>query len=118
VLRTDDLYRGAYRQHLPDLLVEWSDHRPLGSATVGRGQGATVRLTSGRIGTLEGTNRYCRSGDHRREGLFVAVGPGLDPGRMTEAVSIMDFAPTVARLLGVELPAAAGWPISRLLGRT
>lgn len=117
VLHTDDLYRGAYRQHLPDLLVEWSDARRLGSATVGTGRGATVRLTSGRIGALEGINRYCRSGDHRRGGLFVAAGPGLDPGRLPEVVSIMDFAPTFARLLGVELPAAAGRPIPRLLGR-
>ncbi|HEU4371531.1 MAG TPA: alkaline phosphatase family protein [Methylomirabilota bacterium] len=117
VLRTDELYRGAYRHHLPDLLVEWSDARPLGSASVGAGQGATVRLTSRRIGTLEGTNGYCRSGDHRRSGLFVAVGPALEPGRMPGPVSIMDFAPTVARLLGVETPGGAGRPIPRLLGR-
>ena len=117
VIRTDDLYRGACRHHLPDLLVEWSDARPLGSATVGTGRGASVRLTSGRIGTVEGINRYCRSGDHRREGLFVAVGPALAPGRMTQTVSIMDFAPTLARLLDVELPAGAGRPIPRLLGR-
>jgi predicted AlkP superfamily phosphohydrolase/phosphomutase len=117
VLRTDDLWAGPYRQDLPDLLVEWSDARPLGSATVGAGRGASVRLTSGRIGTLEGINRYCRSGDHRREGLFVAAGPTLEPGRMPGTVSIMDFAPTVARLLGVELPPAAGRPIPSLLGR-
>jgi predicted AlkP superfamily phosphohydrolase/phosphomutase len=118
VLSTDELYRGPYRHHLPDLLVEWSHDRALGSATVGTGRGASVRVASGRIGTLEGVNRYCRSGDHRREGMFVAVGPGLDPGRMTGAVSIMDFAPTLAGLLGTELPAAAGQAIPRLLGRT
>jgi len=117
VMRTDELYFGAYRHHLPDLLVEWSDDRPLGSATVGTGQGASVRLASGRIGTIEGINRYCRTGDHRRGGLFVAAGPGLDPGRMADVVSVMDFAPTLARVLGVELPAAAGRPIPRLLGR-
>jgi predicted AlkP superfamily phosphohydrolase/phosphomutase len=116
VLRTDDLYAGTYRHQLPDLLVEWSEARPLGSATVGSGQGAHVRLTSSRMGTVEGINRYCRTGDHRRGGLFVAVGPGLEPGRMAEVVSIMDFAPTVARVLGVELPAAAGRPVPRLLG--
>jgi predicted AlkP superfamily phosphohydrolase/phosphomutase len=115
VTPTDTLYRGPSRARLPDLLVEWSEARPLGSATVGAGRGASVRLSSGRIGVLEGINRYCRSGDHRREGFFVAVGPGLEPGRMAQTVSIMDFAPTLARLLGVELPAAAGRPIPRLL---
>jgi predicted AlkP superfamily phosphohydrolase/phosphomutase len=118
VLRTDDLYRGAFRPHLPDLLVEWSEDRMLGSVAVGTGQGASLRLGSDRIGTLEGVNRYCRSGDHRREGLFVAAGGNLQPGRLAGSVSIMDFAPTLAGLLGVELPAAAGRPIPRLLGRT
>ena len=118
VLSTDELYRGPYRHHLPDLLVEWSHDRALGSATVGTGRGASVRVASGRIGTLEGVNRYGRSGDHRREGLFVAVGPGLDPGRLIGAVAIMDFAPTLASVLGTELPAGAGQPITRLRGRT
>ena len=109
--------RFPFRARLPDLLVEWSEERALGSATVGTGRGARVRLVSDRIGTVEGTNAYCRSGDHRRGGLFVAVGPTLQPGRMTESVSIMDFAPTLARLLGVELPPVAGRPIGRLLAR-
>lgn len=117
VLRTDELYRGAYRHHLPDLLVEWSDDKALGSASVGAGHGATVRLTSRRIGTLEGINGYCRTGDHRRQGLFAAVGPALEPGRLPDPVSIMDFAPTFAHLLGVEVPGGAGRPIPRLLGR-
>jgi predicted AlkP superfamily phosphohydrolase/phosphomutase len=115
VMATDELYRGARRRYLPDLLVEWSQGRPLGSATVGGGRGATVRLRSSRIGTVEGTNRYCRSGDHRRGGLFVAVGPDLAPGRVAGTVSIMDFAPTLAGRLGVELPPAAGRPIAALL---
>ena len=114
-LRTAELYRGEYVHHLPDLLVAWSDDKPLGSATVGSGRGARVRLTSRKIGPIEGSNNYCRSGDHRREGLFVAVGPTLSPGKMSRTVSIMDFAPTFTRLLGVELPEADGDPISELL---
>jgi len=117
VLRTDDLYQGACRDELPDVLVEWSQERALGSATVGTGRGAVVRVTSARIGTLSGTNSYCRSGDHRREGSFVAVGPGIAPGRLAEPVSIMDFAPTLAGRLGVTLPPAAGRAIPRLLER-
>jgi predicted AlkP superfamily phosphohydrolase/phosphomutase len=115
VLRTADLYRGEYLGHLPDLLVAWSDERPVGSATVGQGAGATLRLGSGAIGTVEGANRYCRTGDHRPEGLFVAVGPGVRPGRLAGAVSVMDFAPTFARLLDAELPDVDGRPIPELL---
>ena len=115
VLDTDRLYAGPSRHQLPDLLVEWSQERALGSATVGGGRGAVVRATSRRIGSVGGTNRYCRSGDHRRGGLFVAVGPGLAPGRLHGAVSIMDFAPTIASRLGVSLPPGAGRPIPALL---
>jgi predicted AlkP superfamily phosphohydrolase/phosphomutase len=118
VMRTVDLYRGEYVHHLPDLLVAWSDDKALGSATVGSGRGAWVRLTSGKIGTVEGRNDYCRSGDHRREGLFVAVGPTISPERTSRTVSIMDFAPTFTRLLGVELPEADGVLIPELLRRT
>ena len=116
VTRTADLFRGEYLHHLPDLLVAWSDARPLGSMTTGNGRGAHVRLSSRRIGTVQGSNWYCRSGDHRREGLFVAVGSSLAPARMPRTVSITDFAPTFARLLGVELPDTDGQPIAQLLG--
>ena len=115
VLRTADLYTGEHLHDLPDLLVAWSDERPLGSTTVGSGRGARVRLTSGKIGAVEGDNRYCRSGDHRREGLFVAIGSAVSPARMSRTVSIMDFAPTFTRLLGVDLTDADGGLISELL---
>ena len=115
VLRTADLYTGEHLHDLPDLLVAWSDERPLGSTTVGSGRGARVRLASGKIGAVEGDNRYCRSGDHRREGLFVAVGSAVSPARMSRTVSLMDFAPTFTRLLGVDLTDADGGLISELL---
>jgi predicted AlkP superfamily phosphohydrolase/phosphomutase len=115
VSRTADLYQGEWLGLLPDVLVAWSEETPIGSATVGSGAGATVRLGSDGIGELIGTNRYCRTGDHRPEGLFVAAGPGLGSGRLGRTVSVMDFAPTFAALLGVELPAPDGVPIRELL---
>jgi predicted AlkP superfamily phosphohydrolase/phosphomutase len=118
VSRTADLYQGEHLGLLPDLLVAWSEETPIGSATVGSGAGATVRLGSDRVGELVGTNRYCRTGDHRPEGLFVAAGPGIDPGRLPRSVSVMDFAPTFAALLDVEIPSPDGQPIEELAGRS
>ena len=115
VSRTADLYQGEYLSLLPDLLVAWSEDTPIGSATVGSGAGATVRLGSDRVGELVGTNRYCRTGDHRPEGLFVAAGPGIGPARLSRSVSVMDFAPTLAALLDVEVPSPDGQPIHELL---
>lgn len=56
----------------------------------------------------------CYTGEHRREGLFMALGPGIGRGRLDRRVSIMDFAPTFCALLGAELPGADGEPIAEL----
>ena len=96
---------------LPDLLVEWSDTRKLGTTMLAGGAGATLRVRSPRTGLIEGVNDYGRTGEHRIGGMFVAAGPGISPGRLESAVSVMDFAPTFARLLGVDLTMCDGEPI-------
>ena len=115
VKRTAELYQGDRLDHLPDILVEWNDEKPLATAGVDNAKGGMVRLFSERIGTVEGVNTYCRTGDHRPEGLFIAIGQGIEPGRLKETVSIMDFAPTFARLLGVPFPQADGRPIAEIV---
>jgi predicted AlkP superfamily phosphohydrolase/phosphomutase len=115
VRRTDDEYRGEYRDTLPDLLVAWNDEHRLGSARCGNPAGSRLRLYSERMGTVAGTNRYVRTGDHRPEGMFVATGPGVSPGRVGRTVSVMDFAPTFCELLGTTLPDTDGVPIAELL---
>jgi predicted AlkP superfamily phosphohydrolase/phosphomutase len=100
---TRDLYQGDAVPDLPDLIVDWDLSRPIGSTGVGTGAGSTMRAMSPRIGTVERENRNCRSGEHRNEGLFIARGPGIAPGRLDRTVSTMDFAPTFARMLGVEM---------------
>ncbi len=116
VRRVRDLYQGEHLNLLPDVLVDWDDTRYLGSATCGnpRMSEVSLRLRDGTVVT--GVNRYCRTGDHRREGLFMALGPGIRPGRLGRRVSIMDFAPTICALLGTSLPQADGTPITEILG--
>ena len=118
VLRTDDLYEGEHRDALPDLLVEWSDAVPTGSSALGGGVAATVRATSPKIGVVEGTNDYGRSGEHRPGGWLVAAGPGIAPGALGRELSPYDLAPTLAAMLGVTLPDVDGAPIPELLGST
>ncbi len=115
VKRTDSLYQGDRLNHLPDLLIEWNDEVPIGSAVAGIPKRSTIRVTSGKIGIVEGINWGCRTGDHRPEGLFIASGKGIRPGRMDRTVSLMDFAPTFTQLLGVPLPDVDGRPIPEIL---
>jgi predicted AlkP superfamily phosphohydrolase/phosphomutase len=103
VLRTDGVYEGEYLDYLPDVLVEWNTDAPVFS------------IGSSEIGRLDGVDPYTRSGDHRKGGIFVAFGPRIEPGRRLErAVQVTDFGPTIARMLGVELPDTDGTPISEI----
>ena len=115
VLRTRDHYSGEHLELLPDLLVDWDDTAAIGNTMLAGGAAATLRAASPKIGVLTGTNAYARTGEHRPEGFFVAVGPGTSSGRLSRPVSIMDFAPTFASLFDVALPETDGSTIPELV---
>lgn len=114
VLRTSDLISGEYIDHLPDLLVEWSEDKLIGTKNLGGGTAHRLQLTSDKIGMMEGEYTYCRTGDHRPEGLFAVFGPGISLGVIGRTISIMDFAPTFLKQFGLNLPDLDGKPISEI----
>jgi hypothetical protein len=116
VLRTRDLYAGEHIEALPDLLVEWSESAAVGSTALGGGAGSRVRARSPKIGIVEGVNDFGRSGEHRSGGWLVAAGPGMSKGRLEREPSVLDLAPTIARMLGVNLPGSDGHPIAEITG--
>ena len=103
VIRRDQAYPGPMSERLPDLFVEWNYE--VGVTAVG----------SEKTGPILGRNHHCRSGDHRPGGLFIALAPGLPAGELGRTVSILDFAPTIARLLAVDLPGAEGDAIAEIV---
>lgn len=115
VIRAGELYQGERLSDLPDLLVEWSDDTPTGSANVGNGAGAVVRAGSETLGTVEGINTYGRTGEHRAGGLIMASGRGIKPGQLGRVVSILDFAPTIASLFGLRIPQSDGTAIPEMV---
>ncbi len=104
VIRRDQAYPGPMSERLPDLFIEW--HYEVGVTAIG----------SENIGRILGQTHHCRSGDHRPGGLFIALAPGLPAGELGRAVSILDFAPTIARLLAVDLSGAEGDAIAEIVG--
>jgi predicted AlkP superfamily pyrophosphatase or phosphodiesterase len=48
---------------------------------------------------------------------FILAGPGVKQGVVLEDSRMIDIAPTLARLLGLELPEADGRPLTQLLER-
>jgi predicted AlkP superfamily phosphohydrolase/phosphomutase len=97
VLQSKDVFLGDHSGDLPDLLVRWHRDWPITGA-------ASSKI--GKIVREDETTR--RTGDHRPEGLFFILGPGIPPGACSEAVRTEDFAPTMAALLDVDLPDVDG----------
>ncbi len=106
VLKTADHYSGDRLDELPDIIVRYHRGSPI------------RRIHSTKIGSIEGESLSCRTGDHRPEGLFFVSGPGLRSGHLSETISAIDLAPTMAALLGLELPDVDGEPITALLRDT
>ncbi len=104
VLRTSDLHPGPAVDDLPDLLVDWIRTAPITGAC------------SPTIGTVHAPYDGTRTGDHRPTGLLLVSGRDVRPGRETTPVRSIDFAPTVAATLGVDLTTAQGTPIVDLVG--
>jgi hypothetical protein len=86
------------RSHPPNRLgyyasadwVEWNRDTPIAA------------VYSPKTGTIHATYNKCRTGDHKSDGLFFAAGPSIRPGPIEHSLSVMDFAPTISTLLGVE----------------
>ena len=99
--RRDDLFgAGDRRDHLPDLVVRWSErpaaaHRQISSPRHGRiAWPSPGHVASG------------RAGNHRPTGFLLAAGDGIAAGRSIENGHILDLAPTVHALLDLPVPAA------------
>jgi predicted AlkP superfamily phosphohydrolase/phosphomutase len=103
IYRTDELYVGPERDHLPDLMILW------------RNETAVERISSQKIGTIEKPYKYVRSGEHNPFGLMVLNGPGISKGSLGRTVSVLDIAPTLCAMLGVELEDVDGEPIPEIV---
>lgn len=91
IRRPNELFDGPFLGDFPDLLIAYNRDNPI----------ETVQ--SDRIGMLRQAYGGLRSGDHEPEGAFFATGPGIAPSALNAQTDPVDFAPTIARLLGVDI---------------
>ena len=88
----DEDFPGTRQDYLPDLVVTWHDELPFAA------------LASPRIGLIEGVSPDPRPGTHSPDGFLLAAGAGILRGQLG-CGRLMDVAPTVLSLLGLEPPA-------------
>ena len=84
----DDHYERVDGDAFGDVILEWNRDAPI--ETVWSPATGVVRVP------YEGW----RTGDHHRQGLLLARGPGISPGPRPARMPVLDVAPTVAASLG------------------
>jgi predicted AlkP superfamily phosphohydrolase/phosphomutase len=88
----EEIYSGPYVSEAADIVFLPADMR---NKALG-----TLDFTSNRFSFPV----YGNSGDHRMEGIFLGLGPSFRRGTRLDARSILDVAPTVLYLLGLQVP--------------
>ncbi len=90
--RGRDAYDGPYARLGPDLHLELDHYAMIA---------CPLFATEGRVMTNQIRGD---SGCHRREGIFIAAGPGIKAGVELPEENILDLAPTILHLLGEPVP--------------
>ncbi len=104
VERVADRWTGPHVAALPDLFVHWVQPPPRA-------------ISSAEVGEIPAVGRGRVTGNHTVRGWLAAAGPGVETGPDLGGLDSCDLGPTVAALLGVDLPGADGRPIEALTGR-
>lgn len=87
----ESLYQGSFTNEAPDIVVQFSYDCKVGFSPLKR---ALVCDAKDPI----------RTGEHRREGLFIASGSQIQSGRLETELFIQDVTPTILYLLGAPIP--------------
>jgi len=111
VHKTDEIFKGPCRSHLPDLIINWDPDAQI-----------TNELLAGKFGTIKtkepgyGVVPFY-VGNHRPNAFAIVNGPDVPRGERIEDGHILDLTPTILILLGLEVPAYMdGKVLSQLLG--
>ncbi|MGZ4480590.1 MAG: alkaline phosphatase family protein [Gaiellales bacterium] len=89
--RREDVYGGGELHRIPDVLIDFGE----------RPYVASDRLASSAV--VEPLPAWGGGGRHRRHGILVAMGPGVEPG-LIEGADITDICPTVLHAMGLAVP--------------
>ncbi len=87
----EDIYPGRFMNQAPDMIVQFSYDYNIEFSPFKR---TLVRKSANPI----------RTGDHRREGIFIASGPKLRTGNIERKIYIEDVTSSILYLLGVPIP--------------
>jgi predicted AlkP superfamily phosphohydrolase/phosphomutase len=98
VYKTDDIYQGPCRSHMPDIIINWHDAAQITTALLTEKYGL-VRSNEPGYAMMP-----YYTGNHRPNAFTIAIGPEMPPQVVCAGASILDLAPTILTSLGLEPP--------------
>jgi predicted AlkP superfamily phosphohydrolase/phosphomutase len=98
VYKTDDIYSGHCRSHMPDIIINWNEHAKLTTELLTEKYGLARSAQPGYAITPYYT------GNHRPSAFAMAVGPEVPHGKILDGTSILDLAPTILTYFGITPP--------------
>jgi predicted dehydrogenase/predicted AlkP superfamily phosphohydrolase/phosphomutase len=102
VYKTDDIYDGPCRSHMPDVIINWNEDAKLSTELLTKKYGM-ARSAQPAYGVMP-----YYTGNHRPNAFALAVGPRICAGQVLQGTSILDLAPTILTYLGVNPPEYMG----------
>ena len=98
VYRTDDIYSGCCRSHMPDIIINWNIDAEVKTQL----QTAKYGLVQSNTPAFAVSPYY--TGNHCPNAFMAVVGPEIPRGEVLDGANILDLAPTILSHLGVEPP--------------
>src|SRR5690606_23223779 len=95
VHRGEELYQGPHGGRAPDLVVEWEDYAYMPTESAVSGEKVFVPR-------MREYMSWATTGSHRPEGVFIAAGPGIEKGKLSRSIRLIDLAPTWLAAMGAE----------------
>jgi predicted AlkP superfamily phosphohydrolase/phosphomutase len=105
IARMDDVFRGPRRGDLPDAVISWN----LGARTLDAVESPATGVVRGKAGHAISP---FYTGNHRAAAFLYGRGPALGAGTTLGQAHILDIAPTILAMQGVDVPAhfeGQGW---------
>ncbi len=118
--RREEVYHGPYVSEAPDILVHWNEHERYTYAFKVSSKSKSFDWTE-QVDPHRKENLAFftgKSGSHRDDGIFLAEGPAIQPGKSLHGSKIIDVAPTILHLLRIPVPDDMdGRPLVEMLDR-
>lgn len=104
--RREDVYTGSSLAEAPDIVVKWAEHEGYTYAFKLSSKSKDMRWTEAVDPHTKQNLAFFtgKSGSHRDDGIFLALGPHVRPQAETNKANITDVAPTILHLSDVAIP--------------